>query len=139
MFAGKKSAQIREILISESAWEEMTCLFAPSLKAAGISVAIDHFGAGFAGLLLLSRFQPDRIKISQELITNVHKSGPRQAIIQAIIKCCTSLEIQVSAMGVATPEEWMWLESAGIEMFQGDLFAKAKLNGIPSIAWPEKK
>ncbi|WP_220428240.1 hypothetical protein, partial [Klebsiella pneumoniae] len=30
-FAGKKSAQIREILISESAWEEMTCLFAPSL------------------------------------------------------------------------------------------------------------
>jgi len=32
VFAGKKSAQIREILISESAWEEMTCLFAPSLK-----------------------------------------------------------------------------------------------------------
>jgi len=31
VFAGKKSAQIREILISESAWEEMTCLFAPSL------------------------------------------------------------------------------------------------------------
>ncbi|KAA1778924.1 dibenzothiophene desulfurase, partial [Klebsiella pneumoniae] len=26
-----KSAQIREILISESAWEEMTCLFAPSI------------------------------------------------------------------------------------------------------------
>ncbi|MBJ3817090.1 hypothetical protein F9C28_19985 [Shimwellia pseudoproteus] len=35
MFAGKKSAQIREILISESAWEEMTCLFAPSF---GITV-----------------------------------------------------------------------------------------------------
>ncbi len=34
MFAGKKSAQIREILISESAWEEMTCLFAPSLNTA---------------------------------------------------------------------------------------------------------
>ncbi|MBY5208783.1 hypothetical protein FP378_04785, partial [Enterobacter hormaechei] len=28
-----KSAQIREILISESAWEEMTCLFAPSLAS----------------------------------------------------------------------------------------------------------
>ncbi|MCF0317298.1 hypothetical protein L0F22_14520 [Klebsiella pneumoniae] len=38
MFAGKKSAQIREILISESAWEEMTCLFAPSLaKCADVS------------------------------------------------------------------------------------------------------
>ncbi|EFF9714382.1 hypothetical protein GIB25_26230 [Escherichia coli] len=37
MFAGKKSAQIREILISESAWEEMTCLFAPSLIIALIN------------------------------------------------------------------------------------------------------
>ena len=71
-----------------------------SLKAAGICVAIDHFGAGFAGLQLLSRFQPDRIKISRELITDVHKSGPRQAIIQAIIKCCASLEIMISAVGV---------------------------------------
>ncbi len=35
MFAGKKSAQIREILISESTWEEMTCLFAPSLVPCG--------------------------------------------------------------------------------------------------------
>ncbi|MBL2570337.1 hypothetical protein ELJ43_10820, partial [Klebsiella pneumoniae] len=31
------SAQIREILISESAWEEMTCLFAPSLSRNGSS------------------------------------------------------------------------------------------------------
>nr|EFM4887126.1 hypothetical protein [Escherichia coli] len=40
MFAGKKSAQIREILISESAWEEMTCLFAPSLVVGVISGAV---------------------------------------------------------------------------------------------------
>ena len=30
---GKKSAQIREILISESVWEEMTRLFAPSQQS----------------------------------------------------------------------------------------------------------
>ncbi len=42
MFAGKKSAQIREILINESAWEEMTCLFAPSLD---ILVAGDYHSA----------------------------------------------------------------------------------------------
>ncbi len=39
MFAGKKSAQIREILINESAWEEMTCLFALSLTRDGIIVS----------------------------------------------------------------------------------------------------
>ncbi|HAW3978711.1 TPA: hypothetical protein JLU80_004743 [Escherichia coli] len=45
LFAGKKSAQIREILISESAWEEMTCLFAPSIaeKNGQIISAGSHF------------------------------------------------------------------------------------------------
>ncbi|MCX9727462.1 hypothetical protein LAC73_22740 [Escherichia coli] len=33
-------AQIREILISESTWEEMTCLFAPSLAFFDIIGAI---------------------------------------------------------------------------------------------------
>ncbi|MEB6863039.1 DUF2713 family protein, partial [Escherichia coli] len=40
---GKKSAQIREILISESAWEEMTCLFAPSLA----NIHFQAIGSGF--------------------------------------------------------------------------------------------
>jgi FOG: EAL domain len=109
------------------------------LKASGISLSIDHFGAGFAGLQLLAQFQPDRIKINRDLIRDVHKSGPRQAIIQAIIKCCASLEIAVSVVGVEKAEEWMWLESAGIAHFQGHLFAKPSFCGIPPVAWPEKK
>ncbi|WP_368541094.1 diguanylate phosphodiesterase [Enterobacter soli] len=109
------------------------------LKSAGISITIDHFGAGFAGLQLLAQFQPDRIKINRDLIANVHKSGPRQAIVQAIISCCASLEIEFCAVGVERAEEWMWLESAGISQFQGHLFASPRLGGIPAIAWPEKK
>lgn len=109
------------------------------LKSAGISVAIDHFGAGFAGLLMLAQFQPDRIKINRDLVADVHRSGPRQAIIQAIIKCCTSLEIMVCAVGVEKAEEWMWLESAGISQFQGHLFATPTFSGIPAVVWPEKK
>jgi EAL domain-containing protein (putative c-di-GMP-specific phosphodiesterase class I) len=108
------------------------------LKGAGFRVAIDHFGAGFAGLLLLAQFQPERIKINRDLIKDVHKSGPRQAIVQAIIKCCISLEIMVSAVGVEQAEEWMWLESAGISQFQGYLFARPELGAIPVVNWPEK-
>lgn len=110
-----------------------------SLKYAGINVAIDNFGAGGGGLLLLSRFQPDRIKIHRDLIENIHKSGPQQSILLAIIHCCRLLEIQISVVGIEKIEEWMWLESAGIEHFQGNLFAPAYLNGLPAIAWPEKK
>ncbi|MCD4630505.1 EAL domain-containing protein, partial [Proteus mirabilis] len=61
------------------------------------------------------------------------------AIIQAMIKCCASLEIAISAVGVEKPEEWMWLESAGISQFQGHLFAAPCFCGIPPVAWPEKK
>ncbi|EJV9559407.1 EAL domain-containing protein, partial [Cronobacter sakazakii] len=61
------------------------------------------------------------------------------AIVQALIKCCASLEIAISAVGVEKAEEWMWLESAGITLFQGHLFAKPALGGIPAVAWPEKK
>ncbi|GJK94178.1 hypothetical protein TUM17569_55090 [Klebsiella oxytoca] len=56
MFAGKKSAQIREILISESAWEEMTCLFAPSLgvKQAGLIAISDKNDPAFESISVLA-------------------------------------------------------------------------------------
>ena len=109
------------------------------LKSAGIKLAIDDFGAGFAGLQLLAQFQPERLKINRELIRDIHKSGPRQAIILAIIRCCASLEIAVSATGIEQPEEWMWLEAAGISHFQGNLFAKPCVGGSFRIAWPERR
>ncbi|MEQ4629481.1 hypothetical protein ABN084_09385, partial [Escherichia coli] len=46
-----KSAQIREILINESAWEEMTCLFAPSLSP---SLPVKKDGPGKAIIVILS-------------------------------------------------------------------------------------
>ncbi len=40
----------------------------------GFSTAIDDFGAGYAGLTLLSEFQPDIIKIDMELVRNIDTS-----------------------------------------------------------------
>ncbi|MDP0875219.1 hypothetical protein, partial [Klebsiella pneumoniae] len=30
------------------------------------------------------------------------------------------------------------LESAGSSQFQGNLFASARLGGLPAVAWPDK-
>ncbi len=109
------------------------------LKAAGISLAIDNFGSGYGGLLTLIHLQPDRIKIDRTIISNIHRSGPKQAVVQGLIKCCAALEISVVATGVEQPEEWMWLESAGINIFQGNLFAAARENALASVRWPELK
>nr|WP_205715642.1 hypothetical protein [Escherichia coli] len=53
MFAGKKSVQIREILISESAWEEMTCLFAPSLNVEELSRLLKNVALSVINLFIL--------------------------------------------------------------------------------------
>lgn len=109
------------------------------LKASGMRLAIDDFGAGSAGLLLLTQCQPDKIMIDRNIICDVHTSGPRQAVVQAIIRFCSSLEVSVIATGVEKEEEWMWLDAAGICNFQGDLFASPRFNGVPAVAWPEIK
>lgn len=109
------------------------------LKAAGISLALDDFGAGFAGLSLLADFQPDKVKIDRKLITDIHRSGPRQAIVMAIIKCCQALEITVIAEGVEKIEEWLWLEGAGVRYYQGFLFARPALNALPAVSWPARR
>ncbi|OQP30774.1 diguanylate phosphodiesterase [Pantoea latae] len=103
------------------------------LKEAGISLSIDNFGDGSAGLSMLTRIQPDRIRIDAGIIRDVHRSGPKQAVVQAIIKCCSALEITVIAAGIERPEEWMWLEAAGVINFQGHLFSRTGA----AVAWPE--
>ncbi len=103
------------------------------LKEAGISLSIDNFGDGSAGLSMLTRIQPDRIRIDAGIIRDVHRSGPKQAVVQAIIKCCSALEITVIAAGIERPEEWMWLEAAGVINFQGRLFSDTGA----AVAWPE--
>ena len=108
------------------------------LRYAGIGLAIDDFGSGFAGLSLLSRFQPEKLKLDRSIVSGIHNNGPKQAIVQAIIRCCAALEISIVAEGVEQVEEWCWLQAAGIQRFQGYLFARPQLNGVPPIAWPKK-
>ncbi len=109
------------------------------LRGAGFGVAIDDFGAGFAGLSLLAEFQPEKLKLDRRLITGIHADGPRQAIVRAVLQACNSLGISVVAEGVETIDEWCWLEAAGVERFQGFLFAAPKLNGVPVIQWPRQR
>ncbi|HCI4603320.1 TPA: diguanylate phosphodiesterase [Enterobacter chengduensis] len=106
------------------------------LRGEGVGMAIDDFGSGYAGLSLLTRFQPDKIKIDREIISDIHLSGPKQAIVRSIISCCSDLEVTLVAEGIEKIEEWCWLESAGIRRFQGFLFARPQLNGVGDIHWP---
>ena len=46
-------------------------------RRAGMRLAIDDFGAGYAGLNLLSEFQPDIVKLDMALVRGIQSHGPR--------------------------------------------------------------
>ncbi len=101
--------------------------FAADLNAyrdSGLIFAIDDFGAGYAGLNLLSDFQPDLIKLDRHLVRGIESNGPRQAIVCGILRTCLDLGVDVLAEGVETAAEFVWLRRAGIDLFQGYLFAR---------------
>ena len=102
-------------------------------RSAGIMFAIDDFGAGFAGLNLLSEFQPQLIKLDMQIIREVDQNGPRQAIIRGIKRTCTELGIEIVAEGVETENEYQWLKNEGILLLQGYLFAKPAFEKMPKL------
>ncbi|MDB5971975.1 MAG: signaling protein containing domain [Hydrocarboniphaga sp.] len=102
----------------------------------GIKLAIDDFGAGYAGLNLLADFQPDLVKIDMSLVRGIQSNGPRQAIVRGIWQVCTDLGIDVIAEGVETREEYQWFAQLGVRLFQGYLFAKPGFECLPPVLFP---
>jgi EAL domain-containing protein (putative c-di-GMP-specific phosphodiesterase class I) len=47
----------------------------------GFLTAIDEFGAGYSSLGLLSKFQPDIVKIDMELICNIDADRVKRLIL----------------------------------------------------------
>jgi EAL domain-containing protein (putative c-di-GMP-specific phosphodiesterase class I) len=99
----------------------------------GFWTALDDFGAGFAGLGLLARLQPDLIKIDMELLRDIHLSRAKQAIIAGIVGIARELDITVLGEGVESAEELAVLRAAGISLFQGYHFAKPALMALPEV------
>lgn len=108
-----------------------------NLRQQGVTVAIDDFGAGYAGLNLLVDFQPDLIKLDMHLIRDIHRHGPKQAVVKAILSVCLALGIDIIAEGVETYEEFSWLARQGIELFQGYLIAKPGFKTFPAVIYPK--
>ncbi|MET0708980.1 MAG: EAL domain-containing protein [Tardiphaga sp.] len=99
----------------------------------GFWTALDDFGAGFAGLGLLSRLQPDLIKIDMELLRDIHLSRAKQAIVAGIVGIARELDIAVLGEGVENDQELAVLRAAGISLFQGYHFAKPALMALPDV------
>lgn len=100
----------------------------------GFQTAIDDFGAGYSGLNLLVKYQPNYIKLDRDIISNIHNEHVKQSIFSGIKQICQPLSIEIVAEGVETAEEYHWLNEAGVSIFQGYYFARPAFEALPDIA-----
>jgi EAL domain-containing protein (putative c-di-GMP-specific phosphodiesterase class I) len=108
-------------------------------KAMGFKTAIDDFGAGFANLNLLARFQPDVIKLDMELIRDIDRDRVRRSIVRNIVNVCTDIGAEVVAEGIETAAEYEVLRGFGLRLFQGYLFARPGFETLPEPVWPARE
>ncbi|WP_036177581.1 EAL domain-containing protein [Massilia sp. 9096] len=107
----------------------------------GIKTAIDDFGAGYAGLNLLARFQPDIVKIDIDLIRDIDADNTKQIIVENIVRLCEKLGIVALAEGVETFDERDVLADMGIDLMQGYLFARPAFKAMAQVdpmAWSQR-
>lgn len=102
-------------------------------KDFGFQTAIDDFGSGFSGLKMLVEYQPRYIKLDRNLIADIHENQVRQTIFQGISMICDKLGIEIMAEGVETVEEYEWLVTRGINLFQGYYFARPAFEYLPEV------
>ena len=107
-----------------------------SYRAMGFKTAIDDFGAGYAGLGLLSKFQPDIVKLDMALIRGIDTDHVKRTIVRNTLNMLRDLEIEPMCEGVETYDEHDVLCDLGVSLMQGYLLAKPAVEALPSIAWP---
>jgi EAL domain-containing protein (putative c-di-GMP-specific phosphodiesterase class I) len=108
-------------------------------RSMGFKTAIDDFGAGYAGLGLLSAFQPDLVKLDMDLIRGLDTSSVKQKIVRHTLHMLRDLGVTPICEGVETVGEYETLRELDVDLMQGYLFAKPALAALPSPVWPGRE
>ncbi|WP_159236576.1 biofilm formation regulator HmsP [Raoultella terrigena] len=95
------------------------------LREAGVRIALDDFGMGYAGLRQLQHMKSlpvDILKIDKAFIDMLPEDT---SMVPAIIQLARGLNLRIVAEGVEKQEQFRWLQEAGVDVAQGYLFGGA--------------
>ncbi|WP_213476568.1 EAL domain-containing protein [Marinobacter lipolyticus] len=106
-------------------------------KEMGFSTAIDDFGAGYSRYDIMMASPPDLLKLDMGLVRNIDQEPNKQAVVAGIIEMMNRLGGRIIAEGVETENEYRWLRSQGITLYQGYLFARPAFEALPEPYFPD--
>lgn len=95
------------------------------LRAAGVRIAVDDFGTGYASLAYLTTLPLDLIKIDRGLIIDMVGGSRDRIVVRALIALARELDLQVVVEGVEDPAQLALLQQWGCDYYQGFLGAEA--------------
>jgi len=96
------------------------------LRALGIQVAMDDFGAGFTSMGNLRRLNFDRLKIDRIFTMDLPNHRRSSAIVRSMFVLAHELDLEVTVEGVETYEQYAFLREQGGCELQGYLFSPPK-------------
>jgi EAL domain-containing protein (putative c-di-GMP-specific phosphodiesterase class I) len=92
-----------------------------NLRRAGVRIAIDDAGAGFASMRHIVKLAPDMIKLDMSLTRGIDQDPALRAMASALIAFAQETRSTVIAEGVETAEELEALRHLGVHRVQGFL------------------
>jgi diguanylate cyclase len=96
------------------------------LRALGIQVAMDDFGAGYTSMGNLRRLNFDRLKIDRIFTMDLPNHRRSSAIVRSMFVLAHELDLEVTVEGVETYEQYAFLREQGNPELQGYLFSQPK-------------
>jgi len=97
------------------------------LRAAGVPVCLDDFGAGAAAFRYLRAFQVDYVKIDGAYVRAAAASARERGFVSAMVELAGSAGAEVIAEMIETPEQADLMRTLGVQYGQGWLFGKPGL------------
>lgn len=94
------------------------------LRQAGVNVAIDDFGTGHSSLAWLHSLPINGVKIDRRFTKMLGQDSAADRLSRTVLNLANSLNLQVVAEGVETPEQLRLLQALNCPLGQGYLFSK---------------
>lgn len=94
------------------------------LRAAGIDVAIDDFGSGFANLNYLTTIPADVLKIDQSFVRPLGTAAGTEFLIRQIVDMARGLKFRICAEGIENAAALDLLRELGCDEGQGYFLAR---------------